>query len=85
MRKRKILPQKSRLSLSRATLLLYITGMIILAVPLFYTVIQLTAEESLNIPQVKYYANVLEHILAGLTLLSAGCYLVERVAREQEK
>ena len=79
------MPQKSTPSLSRATLTLYIIGMLILAVPLFYTVLQLTAEESLSIPQVKYYANALEHILAGLTLLSAGCYLVERVAREQRK
>lgn len=71
--------------LSRITLTLYITGMLIIAVPLFYTILMLTAHTSLSIPEVKYYANILEHILAGVTLLSYGCYLVERVAREKKK
>ena len=85
MRKRKRLPQKNTVSPSRATLTLYVIGMLILAVPLFYTVFVLSTQGTLSIPQVKYYANVLEHIIAGLTLLTAGCYLVERVAREQRK
>ena len=77
--------QKSSTSLSRATQALYIIGMLILAVPLFYTVVELGAQGTLSMPQVKYYAVAVEHILAGLTLLTAGCYLVERVARAQEK
>ncbi len=85
MRKRKILPSKKSASLSRATLTLYITGMLIIAVPLFYMILQLTAHTTLSVPEVKYYANILEHILAGVTLLTLGCYLVERVARENKK
>lgn len=85
MRKRKILPSQTHFSLSRITLTLYIIGMPIIAVPLFYMTMQLTAHGTLSIPEVKYYANALEHILAGLTLLTCGCYLVERVARETSK
>ena len=85
MRKRKLLPSKATFPLSRATQILYAIGMAILAVPLFYIVVQLGAEDTLAIPQVKYYANALEHILAGLALLTVGCYLTERVVREQRK
>ncbi len=79
------MPSSTRTSLSRATLTLYITGMFIIAIPLFYMILQLTAHSSLSIPEVKYYANALEHVIAGLTLLSCGCYLTERVARENKK
>ena len=85
MRKKKILPHKSTPSLSRATLTLYIIGMLILAVPLFYTVVEVGAQGTLSMVQIKYYAGALEHIVAGLTLLTAGCYLMERVARAQRK
>ncbi len=85
MRKRKKSPSQKNASLSRATLSLYITGMLIIAVPLFYMILQLTAHTALSVPEVKYFANVLEHILAGVTLLTLGCYLVERVVRAEKK
>ena len=85
MRKRKILPSQTHFPFSRITLTLYIIGMPIIAVPLFYMTMQLTAHDALSIPEVKYYANALEHILAGLTLLTCGCYLVERVVRKSQK
>ncbi len=79
------MPSKKSASLSRATLTLYIIGMLIIAVPLFYMILLLTAHTSMSVPEVKYYANALEHIVAGITLLTCGCYLVERVARERRK
>jgi putative Mn2+ efflux pump MntP len=85
MRKRNLLPQKKSCSLSRATLTLYIAGMLTVAVPLFYMILQLTAHSSLSVPEVKYFANALEHILAGVALLTLGCYFVERVMRAEGK
>jgi len=85
MRKRKITPKKETPSLSRATLTLYTIGMLMIAIPLFYIVLQLSTHVSLSAPQVKYYATALEHVLAGLTLLTGGCYLVERVVRTAKR
>ena len=85
MRKRKALPPKNSFSLSRTTLVLYVIGMLIIAVPLFYLIISLTAKDALTVPELRYYASALEHILAGVTLLTGGCYLVERVVRASKE
>ena len=79
------MPSKNTTSLSRATLTLYIIGMLMIAASLFYMIVQLTAHAPLSVPEVKYFANALEHIMAGVTLLSGGCYLVERVTRESKR
>ena len=85
MRKRRIPQNKTCFSLSRTTLTLYIIGMLTVAVPLFFLVICITAHDVLTVSQLKYYAAALEHILAGVTLLTGGCYLVERVVRAEQK
>jgi hypothetical protein len=85
MRKRKNIPSKKSLSLSKSTLALYIMGMLTIAVPLFYMILCLTEHVPLSVPAVKYYANALEYILAGLALLTGGCYLVERVTRASKE
>ena len=72
-------------ALSCATRILYIIGMLIIAAPLVYTVLCLTSHATLLVHEVKYYANALEHLLAGLTVLTAGCYLTERVSRARKK
>ena len=82
MRKKKIFPSPKHARLSHITLTLYVSGMLVLAVALFFTVTELSAHTSLTVPQMKYYMTALEHILAGLTLLTGGCYLVERIARK---
>ena len=85
MRKKNDSARQNGLFLSRATLALYIPGMLMIAVPLFCVIAKLSAHTTLSIPQVKYYANILEHIIAAFTLLTCGCYLVERMAREKNK
>ena len=85
MRKRKVLPKKEGFSLSRTTLTLYIIGMLSVAVPLFYLTVSITAKDTLTVPELRYYAAALEHILAGVTLLTGGCYLVERVVRASKE
>ena len=72
-------------TISRATRTLYIIGMLLIAIPLFYTVLCLTSHTALTVYEVKYYAKAIEHLLAGLAVLSAGCYLTERVARAKRK
>jgi hypothetical protein len=81
MRKRKALPPRKSFSPSRTTLVLYIIGMLTISVPLFYLIISLTAKDTLTVFELRYYAAALEYILAGITLLTGGCYLVERVVR----
>ncbi len=85
MRKKQNTSKKPHASLARATRTLYACGMLLIAAPLFYLTLTVTAKEALTVPECKLYAAMLEHILAGLTILTGGCYLVERVCREKEK
>ena len=85
MRKNENSSSKHPFSLSRATRILYVFGMILIAVPLFYLIFEITAKSSLTVYERKVYALALEHILAGVTLLTGGCYLVERVSRASMK
>ena len=71
--------------LSRATLVAYISCMLIIFIPLFYMLICLQKDLPLSGLQLKYYASVLEHILAGIAFLTAGCYLIERIVRGTRK
>ena len=81
MRKNENPSSSPSFSLSRPTLILYVLGMILISIPLFYLCFEITSKEVLTVPERKVYALALEHILAGLTLLTGGCYLVERVCR----
>ena len=85
MRKNENNVKKALNSLSRATRTVYVFGMIVIAIPLFYLATQVTSHETLTLREVKLYAAALEYILAGLTLLTGGCYLVERVARAMQE
>lgn len=85
MRKNENSSPKPSFSLSRPTHILYFFGMLIIAIPLFYLTVQVTSHATLTLREVKLYALALEHILAGLTLLTGGCYLVERVCRAVRK
>ena len=85
MRKNENSAKKTDFFLSRATRIVYFFGMLILAVPLFYLTVQVTSHTTLTLREVKLYALALEHILAGLTLLTGGCYLVERVTRAMQE
>ena len=59
--------------------------MLIVAIPLFYLTVQITSEETLTVYECKLYAAALEYVIAGLTLLTGGCYLVERACRQKQK
>ena len=85
MRKNENPSTLSSSSLFFVTRVLYVLGMLILSAPLFYLVFEITSKETLTVPERKLYALALEHILAGLTLLTGGCYLVERVCRATQK
>ena len=85
MRKNERSPRSPSFSLSRATRILYVFGMLIVGIPLFYLTFQITSEEVLDVYERKLYAAALEYIIAGLTLLTGGCYLVERVCRAKQK
>lgn len=85
MRKNEKNTKKTSFSLSRITYVLYILGMLTVAVPLFYLAFEITAKQTITVYERKLYALALEHILAGLTLLTGGCYLVERVCRASKK
>ena len=81
MRKKENFSKKDARSLSPATLFAYVCGMIVIGIPLFVLAAEITAHASLTVRQIKEYALMLEHVLAGLVLLTAGCYLIERIAR----
>jgi hypothetical protein len=85
MRKNENSSVPSPSSLSRATHILYVIGMLTIALPLFYLTFEITAKDFLTVYERKVYALALEHILAGITLLTGGCYLVERVSRRIRK
>lgn len=85
MRKNEKYGKKNTSHLSRITYVLYVWGMLIVAVPLFYLALEITAKQTITVYERKLYALALEHILAGLTLLTGGCYLVERVCRANKK
>ena len=85
MRKKELSSRKAAFSLSRPTRILLAIGLFLVAIPLFYLTFEITEKEILTVYERKVYALSLEHILAGLTLLTGGCYLVERVCRAKEK
>ena len=85
MRKNQNSSSKAPFSLSGATKALLATGMPLVALPLLYLTLELTAGQVLTVYERKLYAAALEHILAGLTLLTGGGYLVERVYRARQK
>lgn len=87
MRKSPNSTSKATFRPARATKILFAIGMPLVALPLLYLTLELTAKQALTVYECKLYAAALEHILAGLTLLTGGAYLVERVcrARREEK
>lgn len=85
MRKNKKTNNSSAFPFARATCILYLFGMLFVSIPLFYLTFEITAKEMLTVYERKVYALALEHILAGFTLLTGGCYLVERVSRASMK
>ena len=85
MRKNKNSSSKAPFSLSGATKALLAIGMPLVALPLLYLTLELTAGQALTVYERKLYAAALEHILAGLVLLTGGAYLVERVYRARQK
>ena len=82
MRKNEKTP--SRL-LSGYTKTLFVSGVLLILPPLFCLAAEVFSQATLLTGTARYYAKMLEHILAALTLLTAGCYLTERVARQNEK
>ena len=85
MRKKEHSSNQTTASFSRATRILYVIGLFLIGVPLFYLTFEITEKHVLTVYERKVYALALEHILAGLCLLTGGCYLVERVARARKK
>ncbi|MBO7341204.1 MAG: hypothetical protein J6U87_00835 [Clostridia bacterium] len=85
MRKSPNSTSKATFCPSRATKTLFAIGIPVVALPLFYLMLELTAKQTLTVYECKLYAAALEHILAGLTLLTGGTYLVERVCRARQK
>lgn len=85
MRKKENFSNRTPSSLSLSTRILFVIGLFLIGIPLFYLTFEITEKLPLSVYERKVYALALEHILAGLSLLTGGCYLVERVSRTREK
>lgn len=85
MKKNELFSQKTRLSFSSLTRRVLWLGYLLIAPSLFYLIYKITQSGEFTFVTAAYFGEMLEHVVAALTLLTAGAYLVERVARDVHK
>ncbi len=81
MRKNENYAKKEAFSFTKFTKILFLAGIFPIALALFCLVIEVTAPPSFPLGTARYYGKMLEHILAALALLTAGCYLTQRATQ----
>ena len=57
-------------------------GMILVGLSLFGVIVQVTESPTLTIAAAARFGKMLENVAAAAALLTAGAYLIERVARQ---
>ena len=57
-------------------------GMILVGLSLFGVIVQVTNAPALTIATAARFGKMLENVAAALAVLTAGAYLIERVARQ---
>jgi len=85
MRKNKRKSKKSGKKNTRYTKTLFAAGMMLILPALLWLAATVGALPRLTPHEARYYALILEHILAALAALTAGCYLLQRAAQSEEK
>ena len=83
MRKNEKRSKKSHPILTKQTTCLFVLGMICIWITVFFAAFYITQEPPIPHTRVRYYAKMLEHILAALALLLAECYLVQRITQKK--
>ncbi len=85
MRKNDRLKKKNTFSLCPPAKKLLHLGLVLIALPLFWVILELERYPTLSLVAQARFGYMLEHILAAATLLLAGTYLVERCAHMLHK
>lgn len=70
---------------TRYTKILFVSGVLLILPPLFWLAAKVSALPRLSLQEARYYALILEHILAALCALTVGCYLLHRATLHEEK
>ena len=81
MRENEKKPSQGR-ALSPVTERVLAAGMILIGLPLFGVIVAVSDTPVLTAAAAARYGGMMEYLAAGLAVLTAGSYLVERVSRE---